>query len=444
VYAPHVRFRRFSVVGYKNLEQPILLDELGPINVIHGANNVGKSNLLQAIELFFRCLRLTNGGVPFGQNTLTPDLLGVSTLRQLFHLERPSPIILSAVLDLRPEELSAAGMSTLSAITELDIEIQLDWSPPQEARCSIKRFRYADNRDAARAPGEYKDASAHATFLARNPLVSAGPSARFALVGVRRSLEEDPIQRDEGDAPLAREMYDCRESLDRARRDRWRSFVRAMGELRDITGEGTFEVTYPRNVADGGARLVFDTDTMRIPFGLLGSGVQQVAALLGHVLVRNASIVGIEEPELNLRWDLQDRLREALKKLVSDPPGTGGVDQLFITSHSPAFESGESFWLMEAGPKGPHISRRPASELRAVLGFGPRHLGLPEHAPQAYVTTQGVVRLPDHVLARLRLARGGGVIFLESGQRGVRILSDEDYLDELGLTDDVEPGDGSD
>ena len=95
---------------------------------------------------------------------------------------------------------------------------------------------------------------------------------------------------------------------------------------------------------------------------------------------------------------------------------------------------------MEPGPRGPSISRRPASALPAVLGAAPVHLGLPERAPQAYVTTQGVVRLPPRVIEQLHAEKGGGVFFVDGEPRGVRILSNEEYLDELGLAD--EPGRG--
>ena len=81
------------------------------------------------------------------------------------------------------------------------------------------------------------------------------------------------------------------------------------------------------------------------------------------------------------------------------------------------------------------MSRRPASELPLVLGSAPRHLGLPESAAQAYVTSQGVVKLPEDVSARLGVQHGGGVVFVDAEPRGVRILSNDQYLDELGLTD---------
>src|SRR5580700_3644751 len=110
--------RRFSVQGYKNLQQPIVLDDLGPINVIHGPNNVGKSNLLQAIDLLFRCL-LKRGK----EGELPAD-------RLLFHLERPAPIVLGAIVDVRPEEFAAAGLPPSLAAATIDVEVRLQWTAP--------------------------------------------------------------------------------------------------------------------------------------------------------------------------------------------------------------------------------------------------------------------------------------------------------------------------
>lgn len=419
-----VRLRRFSVQGFKNLEQPIVLDDLGPINVLHGANNVGKSNLLQAIELFFRCVAL---GVSQPEFSLNPqNLPGFPEPRFLFHLERPAPIRLSAIIATQPDEIQVDGFYEL--ITEATIDITITLKPDGLIKCEMKYVSLGEKKVRV---GEDRLGNFLSQLVWRSGVSATAP--RFALVGVRRDLEQDPVLYGGASAPLAQEMYSCRDSLDRGKRNRWRSFVRAMEELKEITGDGVFEVIRPQTQAS----LVFDTEGMRIPLTLLGSGVQQIASLLGNALVRNASIVGIEEPELNLRWDLQNKLRSALASIVSEPHGSGGVDQLFITSHSPAFETSDSFWLMEAGPKGPSLSRRPASELPLVLGSAPQHLGLPERAPQAYVTSQGVIRLPPEVLARLRLDKGGGVVFVDTEPRGVRILSNDEYLDELGLVDDA-------
>lgn len=431
--------RRFSVTGYKNLRQPIVLDELGPINLIHGPNNVGKSNLLQSMALFFRCLLPAGGELPIvGPRKLAPEEVADITAhpREMFHLDEPTPIALSGLLHVPREELDAAGVQPLYPVEDIEIDMTLEWDG-DDANVRLTRFRFSDGTDATQRAANAEEKTRvlrFAKFLARNLLVREGPDQRFSIIGVRRDLEEAPIRRDSDEVPLALEMYDCRESPDTVRRNRWRAFVRAMQEFQETTGDGSFEVTYQR--AENRALLMFDTEKTRIPFHLLGTGVQQLAALLGHLLVRNASIVAIEEPELNLRWDLQNKLRDALRSLVMNPQGPGGVSQLFLTSHSPAFETGESFFLMDRDAAGPVVSRRPASELPLVLGAPAQHLGLPERAPQAYVTSQGVLRLPPGVIERVGVQGGGGVVFVNAEPHGVRVVANSDYLDELGLTDE--------
>ncbi len=229
-----VRLRRFSVQGFKNLEQPIVLDDLGPINVLHGANNVGKSNLLQAIELFFRCLVLGVSGAEFSLNP--QNLPGFPEPRFLFHLERPAPIALSAIIDAQPDEIRVDGIKEL--ITQVTIELTITLKPDGLSRCEIKKALLG-----TRMLGNGLWGALFSQLVWRSGVSATAP--RFALVGVRRDLEQDPVLYGGASAPLAREMYSCRDSLDRGKRNRWRSFVRAMEELKEITGEGVFEVIRP-------------------------------------------------------------------------------------------------------------------------------------------------------------------------------------------------------
>ncbi len=68
-----------------------------------------------------------------------------------------------------------------------------------------------------------------------------------------------------------------------------------------------------------------------MPIASKGTGVQQILVLLGFIAASRASIIGIEEPELNLSFRNQDLIINKLMSLVSldGPPY-----QLLITSHS--------------------------------------------------------------------------------------------------------------
>ena len=46
----------FTVQGFANFIQPVRLGPLEAVNVVYGHNNAGKSNLLRAVELYFRLL----------------------------------------------------------------------------------------------------------------------------------------------------------------------------------------------------------------------------------------------------------------------------------------------------------------------------------------------------------------------------------------------------
>lgn len=163
----------------------------------------------------------------------------------------------------------------------------------------------------------------------------------------------------------------------------------------------------------------------RIPLHLLGSGVQQLAILLGSLLVFGSTLVGVEEPELNLRYTLQLRLREVLADLVGVP---GGLDQLFLTSHSDAFEAGAHFYHMEPTPDGPRVERRRVEEARVALGITGEG-GLPDpNAALCYLSTEGVVRVPERIRRTIGLPNGGGVVFLER-DGAVEVMSDETFAD---------------
>jgi hypothetical protein len=148
--------------------------------------------------------------------------------------------------------------------------------------------------------------------------------------------------------------------------------------------------------------------------------------LLGTLLVSGATLAGLEEPELNLRYTLQHRLREVLTKVVGVP---GGLDQLFLTSHSDAFEAASHFYLMEPTPDGPRVSKQNVQGVRAAIGMTDDGSMPDPRAALCYLSTEGVVRVPDRIRRALGLPHGGGVVFLEKEDGAVEVMSDDTFAD---------------
>ena len=422
-----MRLSSFKVRGFKNLTQEVVLDELGPVNVLHGPNNVGKSNVLQAMQLFFRLVR--RGGslvdvplpdpVPIDDKAWL-DLTGMART-DAFNLEAPVPIRMAAVVEIDESDLSTAGIESEEPIDRVGVEIELRWMGTH-VDCQTVGFDWG-SRLLARRPNPTLRQQL-ADLLSLSFAFRGKPTDRFALVGVERIASH---------RALALRCYDAKESDDLAEVRRWERFVESMGLFEDILGKGQFVATYDRT--SNAASLLYQTARARVPFRLLGSGVQQIAALVGDVLMTNASLAGIEEPELNLRYSMQERLREVFLQIVGAP---GGPSQLFLTSHSPAFESGPTFYFLSPSADGPVAERRKVEDARVAVDF-PADVAPPEgNAVRCYISTEGVVRLPSRIMKAVGLPQGGGVMFVER-EGGVEIMSDERFVDELGLD-----GDGDD
>lgn len=418
-----MRLSSFEVQGFKNLVAPIKLDALEPINVLHGANNVGKSNLLQAIEVFFRLLRHLPGadwrqhagGTNATDAYFTPFGIPVA---DLFNYAIPAPIHLMASLGIDADELALVGIQPLLDCTALTISMSLE-RLGQVLRFWVRSFRFGADYDVTQ---ELQDAE-RMRFASD---VAAIVSAR--ALGPREAPHVD-VDRRLGEAVDA--LYDASISPDRKQAMQWSRFVEVMDSFRDILGDGRFIAVLPRDTQR--ARLLYETPTMRVPLHALGTGVQQVVALFGHLLTCGASIVTVEEPELNLRWSLQERVRDALRDLVGKE---GAPSQIFLSSHSGAFESGEHFYLMQHGSGGPTVERRLLRDAPLVVG-GP----VPEvsvDAPRAptHVSNEGTLRLPERIRKVVGVEHGGGVCFVDKGDGIAEMMSVDTFLKHAGLDDD--------
>jgi AAA15 family ATPase/GTPase len=98
-----MQVKRFSVKGYKNFVSEIVLEDMGAICVIHGENNIGKSNLLEAMQLFFQLLCFNHS---WFAKLSSEDLaqLGFKA-SEIFSLESESPITITAVLKIETSDL---------------------------------------------------------------------------------------------------------------------------------------------------------------------------------------------------------------------------------------------------------------------------------------------------------------------------------------------------
>jgi len=161
---------------------------------------------------------------------------------------------------------------------------------------------------------------------------------------------------------------------------------------------------------------------------LLGTGLQHIAALTAQIVRTGTAITAIEEPEIHLNYRLQIEFARALRLLAEKGIGP---QQIIVTTHSPAFETEAPFFGMTHSEHGPEIHAHPSASAARFLGQGMHHPT--GHAPLSYVTSEGLVQLPEFAREILGVRDGGGVVFHGLREGHVEVVNDQTYFAELGL-----------
>jgi hypothetical protein len=435
-----MRIKSFWVKGYKNLVSPVALDGLDSRNVvvIHGSNNVGKSNLLEALLLPF--LLLGHGAserapLPFGTDDEFPssDRLNGIPLEpsEIFTLGAPTPIEVRVSVTFTDDELRSRGLKQVQSFRDIEIGVQVD-GYPDSVTWRVTRFRFGDGQDAA-ADAHIDESSSlvihkFALHFSRQLI-----GRRFVLSNLHRQDADGSRAHGRGilTDQLILDLYDAKESNDPRDYLRWEAFERVCADFGDVLGGARPVVTYDRSKER--ATLFMQSAAGRLPAHLLGTGVQQLLAIVARILVSKADIVAVEEPEASVSVALHARVRDAMVRMTQVE---SGLTQLFLTSHSPWFDGTEDFVAITSSADGPVVQWRNAKDARL---FTQQDIPPPPNgrAPLSYITPEGLVSLPPFVREHLGLEHGGGVVFSPAGAGRISMVSNETALKELGEADDV-------
>ncbi len=429
-----MKLRWFQVQGYKSFTSPVRLDDLGPFNVIHGDNNVGKSNLLESIGLFFVAMHAlreeTKGGPSLGeryeQRTKSID---PAKLPQPEGGRLRSALRSSTYWDERG--FSAQEMFNFEQPVPIEFEASLD-DDATTLRLRLQRW----DEDilimllgSSTLPADSGDAQIDAVVDRFGPRVQGKERfSRFALLHADRTVfggESEPLMaRSPLPRALARSLYVLEVGKD-ARREEFQRFVKLLECVRSLVGPGTWRMEF--DIEADRAELALETGPKvpAIPLRSMGSGIQQIALLCARLIVTPADIMAIEEPELNLRWSVQRALHDLLLRVGREPGGP----QFFLTSHTGHFEQAATSYLLTRTDGEPRIHKTSAQQ--AIDYTEPQVISPPAgaRAPQGYVTTEGLVQLPVDIRQKLGLGHGGGVVFLEDNDGHHLLLTDAQYLD---------------
>ena len=335
--------RRFTIKGFKRFEWETAID-LDPVTVLVGANNSGKSTILEALTLFQYCVETTrrangngrgnerNGRIDLGRRSVSPDEFGVLPVAE------PT--------DLWPNGRTSSGKKQQS------IELRAEYDNGAEIAFTLK-LSYNRFSITPRSSGDLAEA-VHQRDIRLIPVFSGFlPREEYLTLPARQ--ERMRLQRH---GEMVRNLlWELRERHEA----RWKTLLELLGDL------------FPESVL----RIAFDVDvdrfinatyrdralTRELDVVVTGSGFHQALQILVSVLTPGARVLLLDEPDAHLHARLQEQLMGIMVRLARDEQA-----QFILATHSPP--------LLSAAPEG---SIRVCGDGKVVpLDLGPWQLRLLE------------------------------------------------------------------
>lgn len=330
-------------------------EPLPSVVLIYGLNDVGKSNILRAVECWCVLARAflleqppSNLVLPLEEGVDPWNALPDLPLRAAFRDEM-TQLTLSGELSLK----SSTGAETSDLFVTLTFELELDFSGPEdrpqvEARLVKATYRKdlapSSTRNMYLLPGltdkELLDVEQRVqpafdqleASRVRGELKKVLKSPWVRLGADRRWHQEAPLEQSRSwswllpadGRDLKTRLFRARNSTERKQRD---LFSKTFGKL--IEGE-PFLMKEPSTSLNeqGKVELLIDDKLIE----QRGSGPQQWTLMASMLSLSGAGIAGVEEPEINMAWGAQQSVCRMLLEAVRQNEAPW---QLWVTSHSP-------------------------------------------------------------------------------------------------------------
>jgi AAA15 family ATPase/GTPase len=427
-----MRIESFHIQGFKSLAD-VKVEGLSDINVFYGLNDVGKSNIFQALALWYRTLvveksstitmplsSLETGYGPslfqFGSN----DLIRIEVSTRLDRIDFPNQGALADWLSVLAEiGTEIPGLSSkLGPMDKIQIVNEI------EIKSSSKEVKFRIENQVHIGEQKYPFSVEH--------FEQVFPSAFHTIQATRRLQVEHREQENSlsqtvvSDHNLKRALFYAYLSRDLQQKRRLEAIKQILADPPFSLGELDVALDPKTDQIDIG----FVRPDGRLPLENLGSGSQQLLLVLGQIFLNDYPLIAIEEPEMNLSPRYQQYLLVALRQLMQNPDVK--LNQLFISTHSPYFEFEENFFDVTMDEQGvTHVAKLPIEDRNRY--FPGTEIG---QETGARLNSLDQVKLYDGLIQDLELQRGDLVIFTKNEAGRWEVRPEKEIIEELETVSD--------
>ncbi len=294
---------KFAINGFKRFRQETTL-ELDGVTVLVGANNSGKSTVLQALSLFQYCIETTraeaNGrGLHLTKKTVAPDEFGVLPVAEPADLWPGGRVTVGG----KPSAIKLTGTFDNGAQIGFDLKI------------SYNRFSIVPSTH-----GAFGDAITDRA-IRLIPLFSGfAPREEFLTPPAR----QDRIRLQRQGEMIRNLLWELRDSA----KPQWDKLVALLASVFPDSGiDVHFDIRLDRFLT-----ATYRDDVLSKPRDITtaGSGYHQMLQILASVLQPGAGTVLLDEPDAHLHARLQGQLLGILANLAAEEGR-----QFILATHSP-------------------------------------------------------------------------------------------------------------
>jgi len=420
---PSLRIEELAITNFRTFRERTVIPfgtpgaGADPIITFHGDNGTGKSNAIDALDLFFRV-------------TVASLKAGDDNCELIADWNSPVRGISGLVIDYRDRPTGANGAT----------EIEVTFS---DARLGTIRISLIPSGNQVRLQLQRISTSDSSTSeISVVPVPKGGPrdqlrtwietpfgpdSYPIAILDARRNAQwmGKPKPTSLLHPSLAEALFALRTALRPELREDWRIFTRILGRFATFQGK---DISIERIEHSSPPELIMeDRGRSVLAFGELSSGEQQIIVLSATSLLANAGILVIQEPEISLDLKNQRLIQEILQGLTRD----GFADQIILESHVPSFDGPSVIRFRRDEGGATAVERVPSADAAtAELARSAEQQG----AKQRWVTPDGYTQLPEAMREDLRVGAGAHVWFLKGHGRWeawpedelAQLLGDED------------------
>lgn len=349
-----MKIASFWVRGFRSLRD-VRIDGLDEFNVFYGGNGTGKTNILEAISLFFQVLR--KGADGCGQEWQRKDhecqswgeaAARIGQLHDFCRRDPPGRLVLGARFTRTTRSAASVGLLPLP---DLSIELTLEGLEGRQPKVRLsmlssdgKDLRDVNESDQAKGSSEIRS---WALDVAQRAYLLVGANRQLKVEFSSPPAQSEGLLRSDGGQPydlvralrdgdLKNALFNARNSPDGAVRRRFEVFRRFLTDpplkrppVEPVRDPSSDLVELMERLPEP------NPEGLEMPIDSAGLGITQVYLIVAQLIFGGASAVGIEEPEAHLHGPTTGRyLRHVLRQAIAK----GHIEQLFIATHSNLFD----------------------------------------------------------------------------------------------------------